>query len=61
MTRQHFEAIAEALRSEKPADNWCPNKHVQWALDCKSIAFALSRFNGRFDRDRFLRACGMEG
>jgi hypothetical protein len=60
MTRKHFEALAAALKAEKPGDNWDPNKRVQWDLDVKAIANAVASFNPNFDRDRFLKAAGIE-
>lgn len=60
MTKQHFIALAAALRSEKPGDNWSPNKCVQWELDTLAIASVLASFNPRFNRERFLKACGMD-
>jgi hypothetical protein len=59
MTRQHFKALAEALKFERPGANWDPNKRVQWEQDCKAIADVCNRFNGGFKRDRFLSACGL--
>jgi hypothetical protein len=59
MSKQHFEALAEALRSARP-----PNPglmRLAWVETCRSVADVCARFNGRFDRARFLRACGAEG
>jgi hypothetical protein len=33
MSRKHFKALADALKAEKPGDNWNPNKRVQWELE----------------------------
>jgi hypothetical protein len=60
MSRKHFQRLAEALKSEKPAANWCANKHAQWQLDVKAIANVCSSFNPNFKRERFLTACGLE-
>jgi hypothetical protein len=60
MSRKHFRALADALKAEKPGDNWSANKHVQWALDVKAIANTCAQFNSNFKRSRFLTACGME-
>jgi hypothetical protein len=60
MSRKHFKALADALKAEKPGDNWNPNKRVQWELDVKAIANTCATFNGRFSRSRFLTACGVE-
>jgi hypothetical protein len=60
MSRKHFRALADALKAEKPGDNWNPNKRVQWELDVKAIANTCAQFNSNFKRDRFLTACGVE-
>ena len=65
MSKQDFIALADALRAEKPGDNWNPNKHVQWELDCKAIADVCARSNSRFKRDRWMLyvngKCGQNG
>lgn len=61
MTRCHFEAIAEALRDERPQPAWDANKHAQWNLDVRAVTAALKRTCPNFDRDRFLDACLKEG
>lgn len=60
MTKMHFETIAKALLLERPGENWDANKRVQWELDVKAVANALAWHAPRFDRARFLRACGLE-
>jgi hypothetical protein len=60
MTKKDFEAIAAALKREKPGANWDANKHVQWNLDVRAFANVCAASNPRFDRTRFYRACGME-
>jgi hypothetical protein len=59
MSRKHFRALADALKAEKPGDNWNPNKRVQWELDVKAIANTCAQFNPNFQRDTFLAACGV--
>lgn len=61
MSRKHFVAFADAFRSEMPADNWDPNKRVQWALDARAVARVLAQTNRRFDMGRFLTAAGLLG
>jgi len=61
MTKKDFELIAYAMLREKPADHWDANKRCQWQLDCNSLADSLMIANPRFDRARFLKACGVEG
>lgn len=58
MTKQHFQYLAQALKMERPGENWDPNKKVQWDLDVKAIANVCKHFNGAFQRDRFLKAAG---
>lgn len=67
MTRKDFELIAAALRASQPIP-----KHEAYALDhyeliardtyvnaANSLADALRTTNPRFDRERFLMACGV--
>lgn len=65
MTRKDYVALAEALR-EARVDIQCkePAEHVSTLKDGVSyaadhIADALAADNPRFDRTRFLKACGV--
>lgn len=58
MSKRHFEALAAALKHERPEAHWNANKLVQWDLDCKAIARACQQSNPRFDAARFYKACG---
>lgn len=58
MTRQHFEAIAAALKANRPGENWDANKRVQWNLDARAMAQVAARFNSGFKPQRFYDACG---
>jgi hypothetical protein len=68
MTRKDYVLIAAALKDARPIP-----KHELYALDhnerlcadtyrnvARSIADALAKDNPRFDRERFLTACGVQ-
>jgi hypothetical protein len=65
MSKQDFIALADALRTEMPGDNWNPNKRTQWELDVKAVADVCARSNPRFKRERWMRyvagECGPNG
>lgn len=58
MSRKHYELIASALAGRKPEAGSA--KWGQWAYDCMALADVFVRDNVRFDRARFLEACGLE-
>lgn len=64
MQKRHFEALAAALRAVKPGNNEAarltPVAYLQWSRDVNAAANVLASFNPRFDRARFLQACGVE-
>jgi len=60
MTRRDYILLASALSSVKPMPNYDTPQLDQWENDCRAIASALGRENGRFDQQRFLRACGID-
>ena len=57
MSKKHFEALAAEMRHNKPV--LVPNMETQWKADVYSLASVCARFNPRFDRTRFLKACGV--
>lgn len=59
MTRAHFKLIAETLR-ECGADDEAQYPVISRTGGARNFASALARTNPNFDRDRFLRACGVE-
>ena len=69
LTRKHFQALANALQSQRPNQEWVktPEDRIgytcavaQWTLDCRAIADVCQRENPAFDRTKFLQACGIE-
>jgi polysaccharide pyruvyl transferase WcaK-like protein len=53
MTRKDYVLIAAALKAA------CPTVNVTYRACVDSIANALGLENARFDRERFLKACGV--
>jgi len=58
MTRTHYEYIANALRANTPIAGDGPVAMRCWRTLVNSFANRLEMTNGKFHRDRFLRACG---
>jgi hypothetical protein len=53
MSKKHFRALADAIAS-------IADKRERERA-ARLVADVCIGFNGRFDRGRFLRACGVEG
>jgi hypothetical protein len=53
MSKKHFNALADAIA--------CIDNAEERARAARAVADVCVGFNGRFDRGRFLRACGVEG
>ncbi len=71
MTRKDYNAIARALADTKPVTFMESDAYLAavatWVRDVRAVAKALSDLSGftpngnrRFDRDRFLAACGVQ-
>ena len=61
MTRKDYVLIAEALaRPIKPVIGHEHAMKIAWEEACANVADALAKDNPRFDRARFLRACGVQ-
>lgn len=69
MTRQHFELIAETLRSTRPTLELLPDgthdaaqlvAYGTWAAVVGVMMHRLSFTNPAFDRERFVLACGVD-
>ena len=59
MSRKHFEALAAALRSNAPSPESDSHEAELFESIVKAVAGVCERFNPRFDRERFERACGL--
>lgn len=61
MQRRHFELIAETIASVDDSERYADSVHPE-AKRTFAYAFAnkLRATNPNFNRDRFLRACGVE-
>ena len=57
MTRKDFEMIAATLKASRMDGE---EASAQWCTACHAFAEMCSRTNPRFNRSRFLKACGME-
>ena len=66
MTRKHFEALAAALKDNRPAKDVQAFGYAarfseeQWLDGVGRVADVCARFNPYFNRARFLKACGVE-
>ena len=56
MSKQHFEAIAQALRDTRPGGASIPIALHQWTRTRDALAEVCGRYNLNFDRSRFNRA-----
>lgn len=70
MTKKDYERIAGALASIRPMSpaafnglsDFGKGAYRQWRKTVDALADALDRESrGRFKRDKFLKACGVEG
>lgn len=65
MTRKDFELIAAALKEARDQVPQTDTLHHTCELlghstAARVLAYALAKTNPRFDRERFLKACGVE-
>jgi hypothetical protein len=66
VTKKDFEAIAGAIKDARMALPSSPTPHdaktqAQVIVSmARSIAYVLAKQNARFDRSRFLAACGVD-
>ena len=64
MTKKHFVALAAALKEARLFDAAETARSIeadtQWERTIEGIAAVCADFSPRFDRARFLAACGVE-
>jgi len=62
MTRKHFRALADALKTNQPSANSgnCQRDAELFKNIVVAIGTACRSFNSRFNADRFHRACGLD-
>lgn len=56
MTKKHFDALAAALLSARKGSHTAE----QSKADAVAVARVCALFNPKFDRERFLAACGTD-
>lgn len=59
MTKKDYELIASVLSQARFVNKTASDTRV-WERICLLYASALATTNPRFDRDKFLQACGIE-
>ena len=57
MTRKHFQALAAALASTRPASTYGSNDYDVWQHTVSAVASVCAAHNPNFDRERFRAAC----
>lgn len=59
-TRRDFQFIADILAELQPNPDLFPPEYHQWKATVQSFANHLAACNTRFDKTRFLSACGLD-
>lgn len=59
MTRRDYVLLAQTMRSVRPNPVYKDHR-AQWCIDMLALATALRGTNPRFERDRFMVACGAD-
>jgi hypothetical protein len=64
MTKKDYELIAKAIYGsliQSGKLEWQDQYADQFRMTARHISTALERDNPRFDKDRFMKACGVPG
>lgn len=59
MRKHHYELIAKAMRNVRPKTGEFILYPDQWCRDCFALATALAAQDPSFNRQLFLRECGV--
>ena len=59
LTRKHFKNLAHGLSLEKPDGSDKTIAMRTWVRSCLAVAGVCHNSNPRFDKQRFLEACGV--
>ena len=60
MTRKDYEAIAAAIKEVVDSNRWFKGNLGGIQATAKAMADVMAADNPRFDRARFLKACGVQ-
>ena len=60
MTRKDYEAIAAAIKEVVDSNRWFKGNLSGTQDTAKAVANVMAADNPRFDRARFLKACGVQ-
>lgn len=60
MTRKHFNEMAGRLKWHKPDADASDETKAVWLKLVEEMAGMGKMFNGNFDRNRFMTACGVD-
>ena len=58
MTKKHFQAVADAVRAEMVVARGVPSAEAAVVNVAQALAREFKCINPRFDKARFLAACG---
>jgi hypothetical protein len=59
MTKKHFQLLAKAMRFSKQSCDSLESD-AMWRLIADNIATVCKQVNPRFDKSKFLEACGLD-
>lgn len=60
MTKKDYELIAGSFSRTQPSKENLPDHHSEWRVQIFNLSSVLARENPLFNRDKFIKACGIE-